>query len=112
MLVAGCMECMTSPSMRSKGKRRLRVFSGGVQGNLSNTRSSKVAALGRTAKAKGKRAQKAGPSDADPSFPGHTFNISSQEGCDWDVEPCMFTKGPLQHFADYMCYWLKTQVTI
>src|SRR4029077_17178705 len=94
MLVAGCTECMTSPSMRSKGKRRLRAFSAGVQGNLSHTRSPKVAALGRTAKAKGKRAQKAGSSDANPSFPGHTLNISSQEGCDRDVEPCMFTKGP------------------
>jgi len=109
MSAAGCTECITSPSMRSKGKKHLRNFSGGVQGNLLNTRGPKVAALRRRAKAKGNWAQKAGPQDANLSSPGH---ISLQEGCDQEVEPRMSTKGPLQHFADYLCCQLKAQVMI
>jgi len=109
MSAAGCTECITSLSMRSKGKKCLHNFLGGVQGNLLNTCGPKVAALRCRAKAKGNRAQKAGPWDANLSSPGH---ISSQEGCDQEVEPCMSTKGPLQHFADYLCCQLKAQVMI
>lgn len=92
-----------SPSIGSKGKMHQRAFSGGAKGNIWNTRSRKVAAVIHRAKAKGKRAQKAGPLDANPSSPEDTSDISSQEGHDLEVEPCMFTEGPVQHFADDIC---------
>jgi hypothetical protein len=54
-----------SPSTLNQGKKRRRASSGGVQGNLSNTRGPKAAGVIR--RVKGKQAQKAGLRDANPS---------------------------------------------
>ena len=100
-----------SSSMRSRGKKCPRTFSGGgVQGNLLNTLSSKIAAVRRRAKAKGKWAQRASLWDANPSSE-ETSDISSQEGCDQEVELHMFIECPVHHLAVYICFYLKALAT-
>ena len=89
-------------SMRNRGKKHPRTFLGGIQGNLSNTLGPKIAAVRCRAKGKGKQAQKASLWDANPS-PEETSDISSQEGCDQEEEPCMFVECPVHHLADYIC---------
>jgi hypothetical protein len=122
ILVAGCRECMEStpqdnsapksrameddlasmgsisPSTCNKGRKRRRTSSGGVQGNLPNTRHPKAA--GTMRRAKGKQAQKAGSWHANPSPPGGKSDESSQEGRDREEKPSMFAGVPVQHFAD------------
>jgi len=70
-------------STRNKGKKRRRASSG-VQGNLSNTRSPKAAALMH--RTKGKGAQKAGSRDVNTSSSEETCENPPQEGS-------MFTRG-------------------
>ena len=85
-----------SLSTRNKGKKRRRASLGG--GNLSTTRAPKVAGI--TRRAKRNRRQKAGSQDANAASSGGMSDKSSQEGRNWEVEPRMFTGGPVQHFAD------------
>ena len=126
-LVAGCVECVASASQsnptaavhapegtvthlgsassstRGRGKKRPRTFSGGLQGNLSNTLGPKIATVRHRAKAKGKQAQKTSLWDADPS-PEETPDISSQEYSDQQAEPRMFIECRVHHLADYICF--------
>ena len=91
----------TSLSTRKKGKKRRRASSGAVQGNPSNTRSPKVTMSMR--RAKGKAAQKARLSDANHSSPEEILDKSPEEGRDREVQPCMFTEGPVQRLSDDIC---------
>ncbi len=91
----------TSLSTCKKGKKRRRASSGAVQGNPSNTRSPKVTMSMR--RAKGKAAQKARLSDANHSSPEEILDKSPEEGRDQEVQPCMFTEGPVQRLSDDIC---------
>ena len=112
--VANCRECMafspqdqsgdigsTSPNMRNKRGKRRRASSGSVKGNLTSTRGPNAARIIR--RAKGKQAQRLGSSNAYPSSPEEQPGISSQKSRDRELEPCMFTRVPAQHFADDIC---------
>jgi hypothetical protein len=63
---------------RGKGKKHRRGSSGGIQGDLSNTRSPKVARV--MLRAKGKQVRKVDPPGAKP-------DTSNREGTDLEAEP-------------------------
>lgn len=83
-----------SPSTRNKGKKRRRASSGGVQGNISNTRGPKIAGVIR--RPKRKQARTAGSLDANTSPPEEKSDKSSQEGRDPEGEPRMFLEFPFR----------------
>ena len=93
----------TSLSPSKKGKKRRRASSGAAQGNPSNARGPKAAALMH--RAKGKAAQKARSSDANHSSPEEILDNSPEEGRDREVGPCMFTEGSAQRFLDNICHY-------
>lgn len=94
----------------NKWKKRRRASSGGVQGNISNTRGPKVA--GVIPRAKRKWVQKAGLWDANPSPPEDKSDKSIQEGSDREAEPRMFIGVPVQNFANDIYFSLKRQAMI
>jgi hypothetical protein len=99
-----------SLNLSNKAKKRQRSSSGVTQGNLSSTRGPKAAAAIR--KAKGKRVQKAGSQDVNPSSTEQMSYKSSQGGRDQEVEPRTLTGGLVQDFSDDIHCLLKTQMTI
>jgi hypothetical protein len=88
----------TSPSARNKGKKRRCASSGGVQGNISNTRGPKAA--GVIHRAKGKQAETAGSCDANPSPLEEKSDKSTKEGRDQEAGPRMFIGVPIQSFPN------------
>ena len=79
-----------SLSPRKKGKKRRRASSGGIQGNISNTRSPKVAGVMR--RTKRKQVQKAGLWNANPPPPEKSSDKSIQEGSDREAESRMLAE--------------------
>ena len=84
-----------SSGTRNKRKKRRRASSGGIQGNLPNARGPKMARI--LLKDKGKRVQKTGSQDADPSPQEEESDKSSQEGRGQEAEPGKSTRAPDQH---------------
>jgi hypothetical protein len=99
--------CSASLSPRNKGRKRRRAYSGGIQGNVANTRGPKAA--GVIPRAKRKRDQKAGSRDANPSSPEDKSDKTIQEGSDREVEPSMFSGVLVQNFANDIHFSLKGQ---
>jgi hypothetical protein len=91
----------TSPNMCNKQRKHHCTSLGSVKGNLTSTCGPNAAGI--ICRAKGKQAQRLGSSDAYPSSPEEQPGISSQKSRDWELEPCMFTRVPAQHFADDIC---------
>jgi len=98
------------PNMPNKERKCWHASSGGVQGNLPNTRGPKAARVMQ--RAKGKKAQKSGSWNVNLSPPEGKSNKSSQEGRDWEAEPRMFTGVPVQYFANGMHWAPKAQMMI
>jgi len=99
-----------SLNLSNKGKKRQRASLGVTQGNLSSTCSPKAAVA--ICRAKGKRVQKVGSQDVNPSSTDKISYKSSQEGRDQEVEPCTLTGGLIQDFSDDIRCLLKIQMTI
>jgi hypothetical protein len=90
-----------SLNMHKKLRKHHCVSLGSVKGNLPNTCRPNVAGI--TCRAKGKQAQRVGSLDADPSSTEEQPEKSSQESRDWEAEPCMLTRVPVQHLVDDIC---------
>jgi hypothetical protein len=100
----------TSLSPCNKGKKRRRAYSGGVQGNVTNTRGPKVAGVIR--RAKRKQDQKAGSWDTNLSPPEEKSDKTVQDGSDHEAEPSMFSGVPIQNFTNGIYFSLKGQAMI
>ena len=87
-----------------KGKKHRRASSGGLRGNLPNTRGLKAA--GVMGKPKGKQAQKACSLEVNPLHP-EDISDNFRDGGVLEADPCMFTWFPFQHFTNDIYYSIR-----